>query len=197
MGKSKVRNKFNGAKWDPLTSTFSQIIYFKNGNEITGYSRKIGFTEKKGEVECLCNFILRMYRYGYLNQDNHDKNRIDYVEYYHLAVNRRNPPKIIRMYYTFPEFGHGYLNWSNEFVKWIDKFYEMIAAKKTMQEIWDALYFAKSKKEDYIDALALDPPRFRNATHLANYCAWLIENTKRPKGEVEHFYRKYMEKYFK
>lgn len=196
MAKHKKNNgnAFTKSKWDPLHSTFAQRILFSNGNELTGYSKRMNFAEKKDKLGVICNMILRDYRYGYLDEQNRAKDPIEYIEFYHLEISRMDPPRMVRLYYNFFEFDFNYVNWKDgHFAHWLEKFYKMIEEKRSIDAMWNALYF-KPRRTANEDPLSLNKV-FTNAGHLANYCVWLIEKNIRPKGEVEHFYKKYMEKF--
>jgi hypothetical protein len=196
MQKNK-NNAFNKAKWDPMHSTFAQKIHFKNGNELSGYSKRLGFSERQDKLALLCNMILRDYRYGYLDRFNNSRDPIDHIEMYHLAVDRQNPPRMVKLYYTFAEFEHGYIDHEKgQFNTWLTKFYKTIEDKRSIDDIWNACYFKPLKKSES-DPLDLKTRRFSNLNHLNNYCLYLIENDIRSKGEVELFYKKYIEKWLK
>lgn len=183
-------NKFTRGIWDKTGSTFIQRIMFRNSQrEMLGYSKKVAFNERNDKDALLTNWILRMYRDGYLDPKNTSKDAIDFIEYYQNT--QPEPTLIIRLYYTYPEWNPAYLS-NKRLVNFINRFYDGIEKGHTATEIYNRLYIRSHSRE--ADPLDLSTMRFSNERHLSNYCAKLMADGK-PQGEVEHFFHQYKEKY--
>ena len=192
----KKTNQFNKSPWDPLYSSFMQVIEFKSGKTITGWSKKVDFAERKNKDDLLCNMILRMYIIGYLDPDNPAKDPINFIEYYDMRYNRADPNRIMRLYYSFPEFEPDSISKYKVIADWVNKFYDLVNQKIEPEIIYKKMMI-RSKRRNEEDPLRIEGGRFSNPSHLSQYCLYLMENSIRAKGEVEHFYRGYMNKVFK
>jgi hypothetical protein len=183
-------NRFKKGIWDKEGSTFVQRILFANNHEMLGYSRKIGFHERNDKDSLLINWILRMYRDGYLDPTNTNKDKIQFIEYYQNT--RPDLTLIFRLHYDYPEWNPAFFG-NKRLVSFINRFYLLIEKKTPVQEIYRTLYVRSHASET--DPLDLSTMRFINERHLSTYCTKLIADGKRPQGEVEHFFHQYKQKF--
>ncbi|MEP0366866.1 MAG: hypothetical protein ABJN36_11395 [Cyclobacteriaceae bacterium] len=189
-------NAFNYGDWDKIGSTYKQIIVFTSGKALVGFSKKIGFHERNDKIDLLTNWILRMYRDGYLNMKNPTRTEIDRIEYY----NNLNGQHLMNLRYEYPEVLCDDINLNNEYYKklrvFINKFYDKVGTGVADHEIYRQLYVKTRKGKITNDLISIDQKRFENKDQLNLYARDLINIRKMPFGEVEHFVRKYCQKHF-
>jgi hypothetical protein len=185
-------NKFKRSLvWDKDNSTFIQrIVFYHNQREMMGYSKKINFHERNDKDALLINWILRMYRDGYLDPKNTRIDSIEYIEYYRNT--KPHPTLIFRLFYKYPEWNPEFLG-NIRLVNFINRFYDMVDKGKTVDEICKALYVSNYSKA--VDPLDLSTKRFMNERDLTNYCSELITKNKAEQGAVTNFFHKYKEKF--
>ena len=187
------KKKFNNAEWDTYDSTYIQIISLKNGNTLSGYSKRTGYAEKNDKQALLINWIIRMHKVGYLDAKHPDsRRRIIEIEYY---INK-HPSKvpILRLFYNYYESLD--TRWAMENVevfKFLDTFYEALNEGKN-HEIKSLYVHQKTRFNDPFD---LSTQRFITTKNLRDYCHRMINDKKFTKEQAVGFYHKYAEKYFK
>lgn len=190
-----MNNVFKQGDWDKTGSTYKQIIVFSSGKVLVGFSKRMGFHERNDKIDLLTNWILRMYRDGYLEKNNQNKTDIDRIEYY---INFRGQ-HLMNLYYKYPEYMLDDLIIENEYKKlviFLKKFYDMIDKGIQADEIYRKLYTKNRSSSATHDHLSLDKKRFDTLEHLRRYANDLKLERIRPPGEVDHFVIKYCEKFF-
>ncbi|MCR9252078.1 MAG: hypothetical protein NXI20_16755 [bacterium] len=182
-----MNKHYKSAPWDSQNSTFKSVIYFRNGKTIPGYSKRQGFQEVANKQALVQNWVLRLYRDGYLDNQNA---RVDEVECIEFSVRSKGDyTHAFTLYQTYvewnPDFYRDYLN---------DFFSNFYSLKRDRKDPYELLYIStKSKKADPLD---LSRHRFYTTIDLKNHCIRLIESNIRALGEVRNFYIKYSQKYF-
>ncbi|MEP5613719.1 MAG: hypothetical protein ABJP45_15815 [Cyclobacteriaceae bacterium] len=185
------QNKFNDAAWDSELATYKQLIQFQNGKSIDGYSKKIDCTEMNDKISLLTNWIIRMYKKGYLDPNNPARDPISFIEYKH----NRTGELILRLYYNYCEWGESILEKRNigKLITFINRFYELISAGHSSAEIVSKLYDSKAKKS--VKLYDLDAKRFSNEQELVRYCHVLIHEKGADIGRVKTFFHAYKTKF--
>lgn len=183
------KNAYTKAKKNTFDSTFIQKIKFCHGKEMTGYSQNDGFSEKNNKSSVLINMILRMYRGGYLDLNNPDKDQIMYMEYY---LNLHSAPKLIyRLYYDYYEAFSG-AEIYRPVVEFLDSFYIDVArAELSVQQVYKKYYH--SQYSIVVDPMDHKPQRFITLKSLENYIHRMYNKKLMTLEQCSHFKRKYIE----
>jgi len=182
---------FHQAQWDEAGSTWIQLIYFKNGKLMQGYSKRVNFDEKGNKISLLTNWILRMFKAGYLDRTNQDKTEIEYIEYFR---NHIEPELVLRLYYDTYEIHCPDLQNNVSLRKFLRTFYQYIEIGKTSDYIYTKLY--DSKPVPFQNPLDLTKHRFIEPGLLFKYCRTLILDKKASVEETKAFYVQYLSKFF-
>jgi hypothetical protein len=181
----------NSQKYDQSNSTFKQIIYLTNGKFFVGYSKKLGYNEKVDKVALLKNWILRMYKSGYLNKINiGTQKEIDEIHYF---INDHIEAPLLTLNYSSYEVSN--IEWctSNfKIIQFLDTFYNYI---RTDKEFKISRLFDYSKGEK-LDKLKTDTKRFLTHKALYNWIKSEIEKKDFTTFELSNFYNSYKIKYF-
>jgi hypothetical protein len=182
------KNAFNNAKKDSFNSTFIYKITFDNQKTIIGYSANSGFSEKNDKNAVLINYVLRMYKRGYLDYDNPPKDRIIKIE---IFLNLRSGEKIIfRLFYDYFEGFEGFEDFG-VFVKFLDSFYSDVQKRLPVQEIFNKYY--RSDKSPTIEPFDYKYKRFITRKSLLNYCSQMYNKKIFTREQAMHFESKYLE----
>ncbi len=186
-----MTKQINDNGWDRQGSTYVRIISFADGKEMTGYSKKINFTERRNPVDALTNFILRDYMGGYLDAKSEKAlaNPTIRIDYY---LNRTQE-RIVSLTYVTPDWTQKGAE-NKKLLNWVNRFYAMIRSGKSPAEIEDALMVRTRERNR--DELDTSYQRFFTLTDLNYYFNMLLDQKKYPEEAVHHFYRSYKEKYF-
>jgi hypothetical protein len=189
---TKTRNE---PVWDKANSTFMRNIHFANGYVFTGYSKKYQNNERRDKIDLLTNWILRDFKNGYLdkNSQNPKITETDRIEYFIRKGTDFVP--VINLYYDFAEWPDQSWMDNRKFFSFIFRFYEMQRKGTPVPSIINALEVRTRAPK--LDPFFLDTPRFSHINDLNAYVFRLRNEGKFPKEEIENFYRKYKEKYFK
>lgn len=179
---------FQQAEYDMVNATYRQTIYFANGKTIDGYSKRIGFVEPIDPVNCLTNFILRMYIRGYLRECN-DIDRVRYIEYHY---NHTYEP-IVRCFYEYPDFNPSVIEHQPRLVKWLSHFYE--DASRLPLDAMQAKYHRRGRACEEFE-LDINQHGFIRPEHLVRKVVSLLRQGQYPAAHIGHFYRQCKEKYF-
>jgi hypothetical protein len=185
--------RFSRGKWDKENSTYMQIVQFKSGRSLAGFSKKIDFHERNDKVSLLTNWILRMLRDGYLDPSNTRVDPIECIEYYevvtgeHLFNARYHTVEIIseNMYES---------EYYKPILKFLEIMYALIDQGKSAAKIYEKLYVRSRQKT--FDPLDHTKKRFMNIGMLSKYAQDLVETGKAEVGAVENFVVKYSEMHF-
>lgn len=174
------------AEWDKTNSTFRSEMM---PTEWVGYSKKIGHPERKDPITLLTNWVLRLYRDGYLRKSS--KPFISEISFYF----NKSSEHIITFYKNYPEWNSKFLfdeNYVrlNEFVK---RFYSMIDKNVSPDLIYQKLYVKNKSKSNPFN---LNHPRFSSKNDLERFCGDIASRGTYPKEEVREFYIKYLDKFF-
>ncbi|HRJ31365.1 MAG TPA: hypothetical protein PLV21_02295 [Cyclobacteriaceae bacterium] len=181
----------NEPVWDKHNSTFVRTIFLKNGYTLTGYSKKVGRSERRDKTDLLTNWILRDFSNGYLdkNTQNTKITPLDRIEYYVQS----NSEPIIHLYYHYPDWvGPTWMN-NKKFYSFISRFYDMIERNQQASAIINALEIrTRASKFDPLDT---SRPRFTKMRDL-NACVYRLKQEGQFTEEaIDAFYRKYKELY--
>lgn len=185
------KNKFKTAGWDTYDSTYIQRIYLRNGKEFIGYSKRLGFAEKNDKQALLINFIIRMHKSGYLDENYPDTTRRVYnIEYY---LNHHPYKRVILcLFYKYYECLDSRWGVENkEVMRFLDTFYDALN-KGEVQKV-KSLYVYKRNR--FTDPFDLSQKRFITQKSLNDYCHRMMENNTFTPEQAKSFYAKYCEKY--
>jgi len=176
-----MKKKFNESSYDRVNSTYVQIIYFENGKHIVGYSKKVGHLEAVDPIYCLTNFILRMYRDGYLRPSP----KVTPVECIVYELNQPRRGWIVTCYYDRYDISPDWIS-DKILVKWLSDFYRDIRNNKSLDYILEK-YGRRGRSER---SLVLNPNKitFTNLNHLLDYVEKLLDSRRYSPGEIKHFY---------
>jgi hypothetical protein len=180
--------------WDKANSTYMRIIYLSNGVSLTGYSKKYQQNERRDKIDLLTNWILRDFKNGYLDRKttNPKITVLNHVEYF-IKQNDTYYP-VVNLYYDFPEWVNQKWMDQKKFFYFVQRFYQMIRQGLPAPEILNALEVrTRASSKDPFD---IGTPRFANMADLNAYVARLRNESDLEEDGIEHFYRKYKEKYF-
>jgi hypothetical protein len=192
------KKKFPGAsrgQFDPLNSTYKQIIYLdpnhpKNScDTLNGFSKGAQTVESADKTYVLIAMITRMLTNGYF-----DPTRVKRIEYY-----RRGPHDFGNQYSEFiliikpTEY-----NFTNDkklredlrFNEWIGKLYRQIQCGKLNYGELDI----QPVKIEEKDLFSLSRGRFSTQEKLNQHCR-LLESLGYPRDMIHNFYVKYREQY--
>jgi len=186
---SRKQFSFTKAPFDKEYSTYIQVIKFCTGKEIPGYSKKVGFLETVDPVNCLTNFILRMYVGGYLRPNGN----IDPVNEIIYSLNKNPYTWIVTCTYDYFDLNPEYLQ-ETRLVHWLNAFYEDIEAKKSLDFI-QRKYHRRGRETPY-NELDVNGHYFTNPLHLGRHVQKILERNRYPMGHVVHFYQQCKQKYF-
>jgi len=182
------KNAYIVAPKDSFNSTYIYYITFDNGKKIPGYSANSGFQEKNDKQAVLINYVLRMYKRGYLDYNNPPKDRIQYID---IFLNHRTEEKIIfRLYYDYYEV---YTTSDNFmiFAKFLDNFYTSVKNKESVKTIYYKYY--RSDKSKQIDPFDYKSKRFITQKSLTNFCSIMYDKKVFTMEQTQHFELKYIE----
>lgn len=179
-------NSFNNAHWDKKNSTFRSEMMPLGW---IGYSRRIGHDEKKDINSLLSNWILRLYRDGYLRDSK--KPDIYELTFYHNHSNEF----VIKLYKNHAEWNPKFLaNTSySRFVDFIEIFYQLINKNYNAEVIYDKLYV---RSKNNLDPLSLEHHRFATFNDLAAHCKEVFRRSLAEPGHIVQFYVSYAQKFF-
>ena len=188
----QVRNE---PVWDKTNSTYMRNIYLTNGYVFTGYSKKYRNNERRDKTDLLTNWILRDLKNGYLdkNSTNPKITEVDRIEYFKKTGTEYVP--VINLYYDFAEWPNQVWMDNRKFFAFIHKLYDMLRRGIPIPTIINTLEVRT--RAPRVDPFFLDTPRFATLNDLNAYVFRLRQEGKFEKEEIENFYRKYLEKYFK
>lgn len=215
-----TKNKFDKESYSRSNSSFMQIINFKhNGKPLVGYSNKPGFYEKNDKVAVLFNWIMRMYKSGYLDRTVGGVDEITNIEYYDLRQDRYAPPLMFTMYYTAAMWDPKYINVDMEpLMKLLDSFFECVVYQQKQLEqlhrkgepeylliekneemrrkIFDKLYItARTKKAPEEEVFQIKKKTIASPRQLAEMVL-ILKNEGWPPERVDNWARAYSKKYF-
>ena len=182
-----MNKHYNNSGWDANNSTYMQRIILKNEKTLTGFSKRIGFSEAKNKRKVIQNWILRSFRDGYLDEDNSRRDSAICIEYYW-----KNDVKVWELaFIVYQNRVVWESSWQNkDFEKFMYRFFEL---KKQKISPYEKLYSsAKSKPSNPLD---LSKFRHRRLEDFRNYCIDLLRKNVVPLGEIKHFYIQYVNKY--
>ena len=182
---------FKDSGWDIYDSTYIQKIYLSNGMQFFGYSKKNNFSEKNDKQALLINWIVRMHKSGYLDENYHDTRRtIDFIEYY---VNHYPHKKLIlRLRYHYYECLDEVWSLKNRnVIKFLDEFYSALNSRDN-QKIKSLYIHKKTRVEDPFD---MSIRRFITKKSLLDYCHRMQEEKKFTQEQAMAFFNKYSEVY--
>ncbi|NQZ77515.1 MAG: hypothetical protein HRT61_15645 [Ekhidna sp.] len=179
------KNSFLKAEWDKKNSTFRSEM---KPTGWIGYSKKIDHPERKDSISLLTNWILRLYRDGYLRESR--KPYISEVSFYFNQTGEH----IVTFHWDCPEWNSSIMSDQrySRLVDFGDKFYDLVRSNTNPDIIYQKLYVRNVKSNPF----NLDLPRFSSKDNLASYCADLVRREQHVKGDVDEFYNKYVIKYF-
>lgn len=186
-----MAQSYDQASWDEQGSTWVQIVYFKNGKIMQGYSKRVNFDEKADKIALLTNWILRMYKAGYLDKNNEGKTEIEYMEYFRNAM---QPELVLRLYYNTYELPDVALQENIQMRTFLKRFYELIELNKTPEFINTKLMVAN--RAAFENPLDLSVHKFIEPKMLFEYCRNLVIDKKASGGETKSFFQQYLSKYF-
>ena len=191
MGSSQ---KTNEPVWDKVNSTFMRNIYCCNGYVFTGYSKKYKNNERRDKTDLLTNWILRDFKNGYLDKKttNPKVTEVDRLEYFQNRNQRFEP--VINLHYDFADWPDQRWMDNKKFFCFITRFYDMIRKGLDASTIVNALEIRT--RAPRFDPFHLDAPRFASMNDLNAYVFKLRHEEKEQPEAIEHFYRKYKDKYF-
>lgn len=173
-----------------VNATYRQTIYFVNGRKIDGYSKKIGFVEPVDPINCLTNFILRMYISEYLLKGS---TRIDPVRHIDYCYNHTHS-HILTCRYDFVELNPAIIETQPRLVQWIGQFYKDLDNKLAPEQM-QAKYHRRGRAA-YNSDLDINQNGYLNPDQLVRKVVQLIRDGLHPLPHIGHFYRQCMEKYF-
>ncbi|MCV9389159.1 hypothetical protein [Reichenbachiella ulvae] len=174
--------------WDSVESTYRQEIYLVNGYRFLGYSKRVGMPEVKDKQILLQNWILRMYKAGYLDESNDRCHDAEKIEYYWKDNVKRNYKLAFTLYQDCFEWNEApYRPPIDEFLK---SFYKIKAKGLDPHEL---LY--THKKASPSDPLDLSKKRFYDKEVLQRFCMKLIRSNAQELGAVKAFYINYCDKH--
>ncbi len=182
--------RFQVAPYDKENATYIQLINFVNGIQLPGYSKKVGFAEPVDPINCLTNFILRMWETEYLRPSA----RIDPVKSIEYRLNHAPYTSIVSCTYEYPMISPEYLA-DRRFVDWLNAFYEDVNKKKPLSYMLKK-YKRKGRLTE-VDDLDVSQYGFTRPDHLLRHVFKLIEEKKHPLEHIQHFYRQCATIYFK
>lgn len=180
------KNNFNNAHWDKENSTFrSEMMPIR----WIGYSKRIGHDEKKDINSLLSNWILRLYRDGYLRKSK--KPDIYELTFYHNHSNEF----VIKLYKNHAEWNPKFLTNASysRFVDFIETFYQLINENYSANVIYDKLYVRSKTK---LDPLSLEHHRFATFNDLTAHCKDVFRRSLAEPGNIIKFYINYSKKFF-
>jgi hypothetical protein len=189
-----TREMKNEPVWDKTHSTYLRIIYLKNGYTLTGYSKKVGRNERINKVDLLTNWILRDFKNGYLDKatTNPRITPVDRIEYYTKKGDAYEP--IVWLYYDYANWINPKWTENRKLVAFIERLYFLIQKGKDAAAISNELEIrTRAPKQDPLD---ISIKRFLNLNALNAYMIHLRSESDLPQESIDHFYRKYKEKYF-
>jgi hypothetical protein len=184
--------KRQAAIWDKENSLIVQKIEFENGKIITGYSRRVGWSEPDDICKVLCNMMLRMVQEGYLVESDTRKDKIECIEYYINDYPKLIP--IVTCFYKHKEFEYKTIEGLPEgknIVNKVNKIYETLKSGEIDKTIINNY---QRKKERY--ALDINNGKYRTPNDLWEFCLVCIERKRYPSQEVLQFAVQYLNKYF-
>lgn len=187
--RSKKQFSFENAPFDKYEATYVQIIQFCTGKEIPGYSKKVGFEETVDPVNCLTNFILRMYIRGYLRPHA----EIDPVKSITYSLNRNPYTWIVTCSYDYFDLNPEYLK-EPRLIHWLNAFYQDIESRKSLDFI-NRKYHRRGRETPFHE-LDINGHCFFNPLHLARHVQKVLERNRYPIGHVIHFYQQSKRKFF-
>lgn len=182
-------NAFQRAEYDKVNSTYRQTIHFINGKTIDGYSKRIGFAESVDPINCLTNFVLRMYIKGYLRPCP----EIDPVDFVDYRYNHSNEP-IMSCYYEYPTFNPAVIEAHPRLVQWVGQFYEDLQKELPLEQM-QAKYHRRGRVGSVYE-LDINHTAFVKPDHLVRKVLRLIKEGIHPTAHIAQFYRQCMAKYF-
>lgn len=180
-------NIFTQSQYDPVNSTYKHRIYFEHLSQpLVGYSNKVGFRERSDKTDHLINVILRLMLAEYYPGSTRDILSLAF------SLNT-NDEKVVTLYPTFADWNPKYLT-DKKLTTMIARMYEMREKKIPINHIFNILYIRSRKRTVRFDSNDLSH-RFSSSKDLEKYCQSLLKEGYAA-GEVEHYYRMYMEKNF-
>ena len=188
-----MSTKKNSPKFDPYNSTYRHRILFADGvKELIGYSNKQGWIEREDKIIVLINYILRLYKAGYLDRYNYTKDKIECIEFY---ANDDSNTRIFTLFYSYCEWEPSMIGRKDfgRLITFIERFYEMVEKNTSPSKIYETLYYRGRRKRTA--PLDLEIHRFQNEADLMRHCQSVVERELAEPSEVEAFFRKYRDKY--
>ena len=187
-----MKKNFNQSnKYDQANSTFKQIIYLTNGKQFIGYSKKLGYNEKADKITLLKNWVLRMYKAGYLNQANKGTQKeIDEIHYFindHIAT-----PILTLNYKSYEVVNIEYCHENFKIIQFLDTYYDYI---NNGNEFKISRLFDYSKG-DKLNKLDVNVKRFLTHKALYNWIKSELEKNTYTKSELSNYYNAFKTKYF-
>jgi hypothetical protein len=185
------KNFYNNAKYDKDHATFEQIIFLSNGKQFIGYSKKMGYDEKADKVALLKNWILRMFKAGYLNPENiGTQKEIDQIDYF---LNDHIKQPILILKYDHYEVVHPEWATNNfKIIQFLDTYYLYIK-NQDYHKITRLFDYSKGEKMNKLD---LNVQRFMSEKALTNWCKSELEKNTYTPQELRSYWKQYNHRYF-
>lgn len=182
-------NTFLNATSDAINSEFFHEIYFRNKPEpLVGRSAKVGYREKKPSSANFLNYTLRLMRHKYYPGSERDIVGIFYYKTKGVEI-------VVKMYPEKPIWESSYLldpDWEKT-IKSTVRMYELLKGGWPTEKIHDHLMI-KERVKEFFDPHDLSQ-KYDSPEKFLNVCKSLISSGY-SHGEVNHYYRAYMEKHF-
>ena len=182
---------------DKAQSKFMHVIYFKNGKSFPGYSKQLGWAERRVPEANLINFILRIcVDNEYLIPGSTRVTPVDRIEYFtnksevpgradwrHFLTLDYYNPEWINIKYQTPRLRH-----------FFDQLYDKLRRQLPKEAILQDLLIVT--REPKTDPLCLEKPRFGRLLDLEQHCFKLRHQGVYDDEVIQNFFAKYKEKYF-
>ena len=201
MNKNKNNDK-DKLNRDTRQSKYRHWIHFENGKNFPGYSKTLGWDEKRSAEDNLINLILRIgCDNQYLIKGGVTKTgvRLDPVVSIIYSVNLSSTRDVaewhdfLKLNYNHPEW----LDCNFQRPKWVGflaQLYDKLRRNVHPSAILNDLYI--KTRAERTDPLSTETKRFGTVVDLDSHCFTLGCQGTYTHDVIEHFRKKYHEKYF-